>query len=281
MKILKIILPVVVVAGIVFLLVKLTPGKKAALKIDAAPGATVFINGKEAGKTPYEDEKVKPGDVDIRLVPEGINALPWERRLTLNSNTRVIMRKRFAENQDEESSQILYLEKTGDKDKAGLVLTSIPEGVSVSVDGQMRGFSTLNLEDVGSGEHKITLNLPGYGGEEIIARTLAGYRLVIEVKLAKGEGGEAIDEEEEKEAAQPQVLIKDTPTGWLRVRMEPSTSASEAAKVNPGEEYLFLEEKSGWYKIEYEEGEEGWISGQYAEKIETETEEVEEEEEQE
>jgi len=273
MKILKVILPVVVVAGVVFLLVKLTPRKKAALKIDAAPGATVFINGKEVGKTPYEDEKIKPGDVDIRLVPEGIKALPWERRLTLNSNTRVIMRKRFAENQDEEASQILYLEKTGDKDKAGLVLTSIPEGVSVSVDGQMRGFSTLNLEDIGSGEHKITLNLPGYGGEEIIARTLVGYRLVVEVKLAKG--AEEVADEEEEETALPQVLIKDTPTGWLRVRMEPSTSASEAAKVNPGEKYLFLKEESGWYKIEYEEGEEGWISGQYAEKIETGTEEEE------
>ncbi len=50
------------------------------------------------------------------------------------------------------------------------------------------------------------------------------------------------------------------------MRKEPSTSAQELAKVNPGEEYPLLEEKSGWYKIEYEIGKEGWISATYAQK---------------
>jgi uncharacterized protein YgiM (DUF1202 family) len=50
--------------------------------------------------------------------------------------------------------------------------------------------------------------------------------------------------------------------------MEPSTVATEAAKVNPGEMYPLLDEESGWYKIEYQKDEEGWISGQYAEKYE-------------
>jgi N-acetylmuramoyl-L-alanine amidase len=63
------------------------------------------------------------------------------------------------------------------------------------------------------------------------------------------------------------VVIKNTPTGWLRVRMEPSLSATEAAKVKPGEKYTLLDEKNGWYKISYKEGEEGWISGRYAKKL--------------
>ena len=50
--------------------------------------------------------------------------------------------------------------------------------------------------------------------------------------------------------------------------MEPSASATEAAKVNPGEMFPYLnEEKSGWYKIEYEEGKEGWVSGVYVELV--------------
>jgi len=275
-KVIKIILPIVLVLGIVFLLVKLLPRKKAAIKVDASPGATVFINGKEVGKTPYENEKAKPGDIDLRLVPES-GLTPWERRLTLTSGTKVIVHKEFAAQPDEEASQILYLEKTGAKGKAGLVLTSVPDGVSVSIDGQMRGFAPLNLEDVGGGEHKIVLNLPGYEGEEIIARTLTGHRLVVEVKLAKAKeetGEESKKTEEEKEIVETQVLIKDTPTGWLRVRMEPSTAATEAAKVKPGEKYPYLDEDKGWYKIEYEEGKEGWVSGRYAEKIENKSSEV-------
>jgi uncharacterized protein YgiM (DUF1202 family) len=48
--------------------------------------------------------------------------------------------------------------------------------------------------------------------------------------------------------------------------MEPSTAASEAAKVNPGDRFLLLDEQSGWYQIEYEQDQEGWISSTYAEK---------------
>ena len=269
MKPLRIILPLVALLGVIFLLVKFVPTKKAAIKIESVPQATVFINGKEVGKTPYEKEKAKPGRLDIKLVPEGINALPWEKELVLSPNTRLIMYKKFAENKEEETSKILYLQKSGDKEKASLILSSTPSNVSVSIDGQMRGFSPLNLEDVGSGEHKIVLSYPGYQSEEIIARTLAGYELVVEVKLAKGK------QEETQEAtgsaqlteAKEQVLIKDTPTGWLRVRMGPTTAATEAAKVKPGEIYPLLGEEKGWYKIEYKEGKEGWISGRYAQKI--------------
>ncbi|MBI2049767.1 SH3 domain-containing protein, partial [Candidatus Roizmanbacteria bacterium] len=50
-------------------------------------------------------------------------------------------------------------------------------------------------------------------------------------------------------------------------REEPSISASESAQVKPGEEFDVLEEKNSWYKIEYEDGKEGWVSGEFVEKI--------------
>ena len=42
--------------------------------------------------------------------------------------------------------------------------------------------------------------------------------------------------------------------------------ASEEAQVKPGQKFSFIEEKEGWYKINYEGVKEGWIYGQYAEK---------------
>ncbi len=267
-KILRIILPIVAVVGIVFLLMRFTPGKKGALEIDAIPAAKIYINGDEVGETPYQDESVSPGDLDLRLEPQGVvGAIAWERRLTITPNTRVVIRKQFAAVSEEESSQILYWEKTGAKKKAGLVLTSVPGGVSVSVDDQMRGFAPVNLEDIGSGEHKLVLTHPGYKSEEILVRTLSDYRLVVEVKLATS--GEIIKEVEEEVVAEEQIvkiLIKDTPTGWLRVRENASTAGSEVGRVEPGDEFELLDEDNGWFKIEYEQGEEGWISGQYATK---------------
>lgn len=63
------------------------------------------------------------------------------------------------------------------------------------------------------------------------------------------------------------ILIKETPTGWLRVRSEPSIDASESAKVNPGESYELVEEKPNWYKILFNDEQEGWVAAQYSEKV--------------
>ncbi len=62
-----------------------------------------------------------------------------------------------------------------------------------------------------------------------------------------------------------QVLILDTPTGWLNVRSGPTTTETIVGKVNPGETYDLIQEKDSWYKIHFA-GQEGWITSQYAKK---------------
>lgn len=62
------------------------------------------------------------------------------------------------------------------------------------------------------------------------------------------------------------VTIQSTPTGWLNVREGPATTYKQVKKINPGETYKFLEEKSGWYKIKLDEATDGWIASQYAKK---------------
>ncbi len=69
-------------------------------------------------------------------------------------------------------------------------------------------------------------------------------------------------EGEEEEEPSFEVIIKETPTGWLRVRKAPG--GVEIGRVYPGEKYLFISQDLGWYQVEFE-GEEAWISGTYAE----------------
>lgn len=68
------------------------------------------------------------------------------------------------------------------------------------------------------------------------------------------------------------ILIKETPTGWLNVRKEPSKTAEIVTKVNPGEKFeaIGLEkdkgaEKFGWYNIILPNGQTGWVYEEYAE----------------
>ena len=67
------------------------------------------------------------------------------------------------------------------------------------------------------------------------------------------------------------VEILQTDTGFLRVRENPSTLGKEIRQVRPGESYslLDIDGKTGWFKIELEDGTVGWISNQYAREIES------------
>jgi len=65
----------------------------------------------------------------------------------------------------------------------------------------------------------------------------------------------------EEKSPEITVTIKDTPTGWLRVRETPQ--GKEIGKVYPGDVYQFLAQDNGWYQIKFGD-QEGWISGKYA-----------------
>lgn len=63
------------------------------------------------------------------------------------------------------------------------------------------------------------------------------------------------------------VFITPNSVGFLRVREQPSTGSKELTKVETNASYPFVEEDQGWYKIEYESGKQGWVSGIYSELI--------------
>ena len=64
------------------------------------------------------------------------------------------------------------------------------------------------------------------------------------------------------------IKIKETGTGFLNVRSEPTITARIIKQVKPGEIFTFLEKSSSsWYKIEYENNSFGWVSGEYVEEI--------------
>lgn len=96
--------------------------------------------------------------------------------------------------------------------------------------------------------------------------------LTVMARVASGSGTSQKTEEagieevkQENVALQEEttVTIKDTETGWLRVRATPS--GSEIGKVYPGETYKLLETKGDWLLIELADGQKGWISSRYAE----------------
>ena len=63
------------------------------------------------------------------------------------------------------------------------------------------------------------------------------------------------------------VMITPNSVGFLRVREQPTTTSKELTKVETGTSFPLLEESKGWYKIEFDDGKQGWVSGIYSEII--------------
>lgn len=266
-----------------------------AISVSANPKSMVFIDGVQVGITPFLNDKAQPGEHTVRIVPDPTagNLMPWEGRVNLTPGILTVINRNLASTEAASSGNIINLEKIGSRDKASLSVISVPDGAVVRIDDEPKGFAPI-AEDYPPGSYRFTVASPGYEELTISAKAVTGYKLIINVKLAqKIEGIEKITPTpEEKEnltptpkvttnpkstptpkaeitpPEKPYVKIKETPTGWLRVRSEPSTSATELVKVYPQDMFPYLnEEQNGWYKIEYEKNKEGWVSATYVQLI--------------
>lgn len=241
--------------------------QKAGIEIMSYPTAKVFIDGKEAGMTPYKNTSLVPKDTEIKLIASG---LEWNRKIRLENGVTTVIDWEFGKSERESGGYILGMEKTGDKNRAGLMISTSPDEAAIMVEGEIRGKSPIKLEDIGEGDKQVTISLPGHKTINVFPKGIRNYLLVLEARLAE-EITTTIEAETELAKPEPEmeeemVLIKETETGWLRVRSQPGNSGEEIAKVKPKEKYRLIEEKEGWYKIELPNKNEGWVSAKYAEK---------------
>jgi len=267
------------VVGLIFFLVSYLKDGNAGILIESTPASSVFIAGEQVGRTPYE-ANLKPGEIIVKLIPETTDKAlsPYETKINLSSGIQTIIKREFGETEELSAGQTLSFEKVGGKEVSISVVT-IPNSAQIAIDGSVRGFAPYKTTSLSSGEHSLVISSQGYKERTMTVKTVEGYRLTAVVKLMPN--GEVITEEEPKEeVSKKKVLVEilSTPTGFLRVRDEASTSAKELGQVKPGQRFPFIEEdtENNWFKIEYlpaEEGvpaKEGWVTGQYAKKVEVE-----------
>lgn len=259
-------------AGGLFFRSKISPAQ-AGLQIETTPQATVFIGEEEVGTTPF-DKAMSPGEITLRLVPIATNGplSPWTTKLTLTQGVKTIVRRQFGATESLSAGEVLSFEKIPGN-SASLAIVSSPDSADIVLDGESIGFTPSRRDSLPAGRHQIRVSRPGFLEREIAVTTEPGYKLTVVAFL--GETAESslptdatASGEPEVEPSKTLVEILNTPTGFLRVREEPTTTATESAKVDPGKKYPYLDKnKDGtWFKIEYEKGKEGWISAQYAKK---------------
>lgn len=257
--------------------------KQGELRVDVSPAAAIFLDSKNIGRSPFKD-KVNEGTYTLKLVPETTTSqlAGWEGKIIVGPNLLTYVNATLSESDLTNAVDVLWLEKISSK-QSELSVTTTPDGATVLVDDVTRGVTPLSLTDITPGEHNITVTNTGFSPRSLKLITSAGYRLILSMKLALSSGTvpEATatptvtstgtptpTQKATTEPEKPFITIGDTPTGFLRVRLEPTTSATEAGRVNPGDMFHIESEESGWYQISYDGTNTGWVSGQYATKTE-------------
>lgn len=267
----------------------------AGLKVETTPPALVFVDGTQIGQSPI-DKLFKPGEVTVKLIPNSTTVAlsTYQTKVRLSQNVYTVITRDFGKEESESAGAIVTLEPQSAKTASLSVVVAGPDSASVLLDGQPQGFTPLVVNSITVGDHQITISAPGFATRQIAALSKPGYKLVINAKLA----GSLPEPSPTPEAAtisatpspspktlpklspsaspkpattikKPYVEIKDTPTGFLRVREKPSTSATESGRVSPADRFPLLGEQSGWYNISVtlEATSSGWISAQYADKF--------------
>jgi hypothetical protein len=272
-------------------------GKKAALTINTTPIANVYLNDNHQGVTPLELNDLKPGEYTIRIQAQDNPNQEWQAKVNLNPQVVTVINRQFGDTPDESSYYIVQLEPLPDQNVTEIAIITLPDNVIVKLNDQPEGFSPINLKGNIPGDHQLNLIAPGYKEEYIGLKLVNGFKTIISAQLARTkaliepeplsatESAELAETPQENQEAdlntaslpdeatatlsariKPYVEIKETGTGWLRVRSEPNANTdNEVAKVNVGEAFPFVQSnQTGWYQIEHAPGQKGWISARYA-----------------
>lgn len=265
--------------------------------------AQVYLDTLHLGQTPIQTQDLKPGTYQLRIEPEKAGKTAYEGQIHLYPGSLTSVLWSFSGQEIVGTGDVLELEPLPSKERAELSVTTVPEGASVSLNSTTYGLSPVILDEVQPGQYSLTIHAVGHIKKTMSVQIQSGFRLHMYSRLEKEGSGEELSSPTPSPSPasempspspssqtntttvpspsptprgvstaspqpsalpeKPYVTIKDTGTGWLRVRSEASSAAEEVARVNVGESFTYKSTLNGWFEIEYTSGQTGWISGQY------------------
>lgn len=242
---------------------------KGALQVTSEPASKVYLDGKFIGQTPLCRCEFKDmldiGNYTVRLVPTEGNFAPFEQKIPISQKVLTVVDRTFGES-GESSGSIISLSKLQNKNGVSLSVLSFPPDAKVVLDSGDIGKTPVRINEVTESDHEIKLTKEGFKDKLVRIRTVKGYELNALVFLGVNPQVSSPSATPTPTISVTKILILETPTGFLRVRKEPSIGSEQIGQVLPGEKYDLLDEQEGWYKIKLKDGTMGWVSSQYAQK---------------
>jgi len=247
------------------------------IKIISSPTASIFLNSTFIGKTPFED-KYKVGEYLLKLIPEATatDTASWNGKITVYKNSLTYVNRELGSSDIASAGEIFTTVKMTKKpqnaESGEIYVETEPQGAIVTLDGDEKGVAPALMENVSRGDHELSVFMPGFFRRTQKINVDSGFRVNASFKLAIDQSSSFAKEPDDKTKTasisgtlsnKSYVKIRDNPQGWLRVRVDGSIDATESARVKPGEKYELLDEKTGWFKIRYNDNKDGLVSGDF------------------
>lgn len=171
-----------------------------------------------------------------QLITLKTDSVTWQGYVKLNPGTLTVVNRDLEPTEASSAGEVITLEKG-----TGVTVLSNPAGSDVQVDGQSVGKTPISLSSLKAGEHIFLLSHPSYVKRSIRATSVDGYDLTLSVDLALSEAD--LSQDNTPAVAQPvQLVVKQTPTGFLNIRSQASDTAQKVGQVSSGDTLTLLEE---------------------------------------
>lgn len=230
---------------------------RSGIRVDSTPSSVVSIDKRQMGNTPLQQEDLSSGE---HLVSLSSSQGSWSGYVKLNSGTLSVVNRDLQPTDASSSGEVITLESG----KGGTIISN-PSGSDIEVDGKEAGKTPLSLPDISLGEHLFTISHPSYSPRSVKAFLAAGFNLILSVDLAISEA-DLTQTPEATPAPLPQVLVTQTPNGFLRIRDQASSLGKVVGQASSGDTLVLLQEQPGWDKVQTKDGLVGYVSTQYIKK---------------
>lgn len=234
------------------------------LQVTATPKSQVYLDSQLIGQTPLPATNINPGEHTVKIIPvENQLNSSFNQKLNFKPRLLTAIDMTFGETDTQSEGSVLELEPISNKKTSELTILSTPAETTILLDGELKGITPLQIKDVTPSDHEIMFEKAGIQSKKVRVKTSAGYKLIANVRLALLEQQVVSSPSATPTPKQETIVIKQTPTGFLRVRFAPTLVSTEVARVKPGETFPLVEEGEGWIKILLPNNLSGWVSSQY------------------
>ena len=206
---------------------------KSALQISSKPEASVFLDGKHLGKTPYFSDQIKPGTYTLKI---SAGEATYVDRISLIQGSLTVVERQLNDNILAQSGHVLWLEEG----KNDFFANSTPTDSQITIDGKFYGKTPLLIPSLESGDHKVSITKIGYKDHDFSIKISKTNRLVANVTLEQDDTQTSLNSNQAE--SKNEIEVQKTPQGYLRVRKEPDLNSLQIARLENGEKLEIIQE---------------------------------------